>query len=146
MPCYARCTCRPPTTVPSSKSKIGFACTPETWLKESIEGFSRFMFSRHDGIHFTTIDMLRTEIGNESRNRREICVNLADSGSAPRRLDQRVLYALNSAVAFLFEDTAVKAGLGRHVPLQDGMNDCLHCACGQCRESFATHPARWRFS
>ena len=40
-------------------------------LKERIEGSSRFLFSRHEGIHFTTIDMLRTEIGNESGNRRE---------------------------------------------------------------------------
>jgi hypothetical protein len=73
-------------------------------LKEGIAGCSRLMVSRHDAIHFTTIDMLRTEIGNC----REICASLADSGSAPRTLEQRVLYALT----FLFEDTAAKAGMG----------------------------------
>jgi hypothetical protein len=89
-------------------------------LKEGIGGFSRLLFLRQDGLHFTTIDMLRTETGNC----REISARLADSGSTPQTLEQSVLYALNSAVPLLFEDTALKVGPGIDVPLQDSMNDC----------------------
>jgi hypothetical protein len=89
-------------------------------LKEGIGGFSRLLFSRQDALHFTTIDMLRTNTGNC----REISARLADSGSTPQTLKQSVLYALNSAVPLLFEDTALKAGPGIEVPLQDNMNDC----------------------
>jgi hypothetical protein len=91
-----------------------------TALKSRISKYTRFLCSQYDSMHFKTIDMLRNEGGNS----REICARLADSGTATPELGQGELFALNSAVASLFEDTTVKAGPGMEIPLQDASNDC----------------------
>ena len=91
-----------------------------TALKSDISKYTRFLCSQYDSMHFKAIDMLRNEGGYS----KEICARLADSGTATPELGQGELFALNSAVASLFEDTTVKAGLGMEVPLQDTSNDC----------------------